>query len=559
MAGRQDPSAAKAAVLTFLTFLGYRLTVNMHLPPIIQWLPLALLGVGAFKTAQMLYRDWRAARVVLAMRMPLGIEGSTHVPTVNDLVVAGLMISNPDGQGFPLGAVDGRMLFYDGPGHISIRAATNAGKTESSAALACFALGKDRNLVVTAKGPELVYLAARHRMNIGQDVIIIDPFRLTKGSGLSTHDFNEIGHLVRYADQNSPELLDKARKIALLRIPEPPGASGENKFFRDSAQSLLAGCMSYAACLEAETGELICNLPALRTRLCGSDEALESFLLEMSRCERYEGSIADTAKRFLGRLKRAPKTAEAILTEIENALALYDKGSVLGQRTEYSDFDPADIKKKPMTVFIVTDPGKSETHGSYAGAVIEVLMDMAIDADSFEPRVTFLLDEFANLSKGPIPSVLPALFIGRSRGAQLISYVQDTMSYQSRYGDEASAFTTQSEVIMAWSIRSVKDAEEYSKRAGKRAVVTENYNLPDGGIRNYADRFSLSVSEKAIDLRRPDDFLQLADFKAVLFFKQQAPQFLDLVSYRMIEPWVHQAGTVPGAPPLNDLPITFKL
>ncbi len=551
-------SAGKYAFVTCLSFLIYRFTIALHLSFYAQWVFLGLVYLGICKTAFQLFADWKRGRLIKAMETPLGLEGSTHVPTVHDLIDAGLTTDNSDGQGYPIGAIDGKMLFYKGVSHLSIRAPNAGGKSESSAALACFALGNDRNLVVTGKGPELALLAAPYRMALGQDVIIIDPFNQTRGSGLSTHDFNFIGHLVRYAEADDRKLLDKSPKMANLILPEPQNGSGDNKIFRGLARLLLNGSFSFAACLEAETGELICNVPAIRSKLCSSDEELQGFLMEMSHCERYDGSIAAIAKRFLSLLQRAPKTAEGVLIELDETLALYDKGSTLGQRTQFSDFDPADIKRIPMSVFIVMPPELAQTHGIFAGAAIEVFLDLAIEADQFEPRISFILDEFANLSPGPIPSITTALFIGRSRGVQVATYVQETESYTARYGPEASAFTTQSEVVLAWGIRSTKDAEDYTKRAGQRAVMTENINLQGGVLMSADDTYSLGISEKAITAFPAGEFLQMEDYKAVLFFKQNPPQTVDLISYRMIEPYRSQAGTIPGAQPLPDLPIKFR-
>lgn len=71
---------------------------------------------------------------------------------------------------------------------------------------------------------------------------------------------------------------------------------------------------------------------------------------------------------------------------------------------------------------------------------------------------------------------------------------------------------------------------------------------------------SLSLSEKGVPLIREDEFLQLPDFKAVLFYRQNPPSMIDLVSYRQVEPWRSHARPVPGAPPPGaDLPVRFRL
>jgi len=518
-----------------------------------------LLYYGIACTLWSLFQDFWWWHRIRALNTPLGLEGTTHTPTVDDLIRAGLKTSNPDGQGFPLGAVESNYLYYDGPGHIYASAATNGGKTESSSAAALFALGVNRNVVVTAKGADLVHICAHHRKAIGQKVYIIDPFHQSKSSGLPIHEFNEIGHLPKLAAKGSPELIEKSLKSATTRIPDDPNSKSSNdRIFKDVARTLLKGFNAFFAHVEAETGELVCNYPYIQRVFSGSDSEFKSILNDMMLCDKSGGAIAAIAKNFNAKIERTPKFAESVLTEVQNALAIYTKGTILGERTEYSDFDPSVIKSERCTIFIVMPPEKSETHGSYAGAIIDVLLDAAIEANCFEPRVTFLLDEFANLSKGPLPSILTALFIGRSRGTQVVIYVQTGSSLKARYGEEASAFTSQAEVTMAWAIRDYDDAELYSKRSGKRAVMAHNYNLPEKATGEGEHHYSLGVSERAVPIMRPEEFMQLPDFTAALFYKQQPVQVMNLISYRQVDPWVHQAGVDPGAPQTKHLPIKFR-
>lgn len=558
MAKSSGSAAGGQALSSLLFFLIFRFFQSIGAEAFYLWLFGGLAVFALLKTLSTLYGAFQWGRLLAAMKTPTSLYGRTDFPVAGDAEHLGLRISNPDGDGIPVGAA-GNILYYDGPGHFSIRAPTNAGKSESSAANICFALGAHRNIIATAKGAELAWLCSRYRRDIlKQNVFIINPWRLMAGHGLPCHDFNPAGHLVKLADASNPELIDKARAIALILIPEPPGASGENKFFRLQARDLFTWSIVFVAIQEADTGELCCNLPFLFNRLCGSHEDLQTFLGDMQRCDLYEGTVRRAAGRFLGRLERSPKTAESILAEAQNGLQIFDPAGPLGKSMAYSDFDPRDLKNRdqPTSIFIVIPPEKSQTHSVFAGLCLNTLIDVCVEADRFIPRVTIVADEFANLSDGPLPAILPTLYIGRSRGVQLVTYVQDTQSYAARYGSEASAFTTQAEVTMAWSIRSVKDAREYSERSGMRGVVTESGTVPAGG--DGDGRYSLGVSEKGVPYFRPDEFLHLPEFKAVLFYKQHPPLIVDLVSYRMVDPWCRHAQAVPGAPPLKPLPVKYK-
>ncbi len=528
------------------------------MPPFVGGIFLVLTFYFAAKTAWSLYEDWKWKRFFEAVEQPTGLYGGTEAVGLNELVRAGLKTDNLDGNGIPVGAIANQMLYYHGTGHLSYRAGTGGGKTASSVAPICFALGKHRNIVLLGKGKEPACLVAAYRRSIGQEVRIVDLGNQMGGTGFQTDHFNPVGHLVELADCNDPALIDEARKIAATLASDQKDSSSENSdFFKKQAKKWKTWLLVATAIMEATTGELCCNLPYIYTLACSGDKNFQSFLSKMQRLDEYEGTVKGAAKRILDKMKTSPKLFESVLSELENMLEIYDPASHLGKISVLSDFDPRDIKRKPMTIIVVTDPTKSGTHGIAAGLTLEVLTSIALQAQSFEPRLTILADEFANLSKGTLPSMIPALFTGRSLGVQLITYVQDSSSF-SRYGDEASAFTTQPEIIMAWKCRSTKDAEIYSKLSGQISVMSENTNLPQGVESDANKSYSVGMSEKGIPRYRADDFLHMADFKAALFFKQLPAVMIDLVSYTQVLPWRDQAGTVPGAQEqTEELPIKF--
>lgn len=553
MAASPEPTTPwVSALLAVIFFAMYRFASTIGVMPV-TWMFGGLAAGMGLMTLSALYRVFRTERLERLSRKPTGLYGRLAFPDARDADKLGLKFSNREGNGIPVGGTGNKIIYYDGPGHISKRAPTNAGKTESSAAPICYALGKHRNIIATAKGAELAWLCGPYRSHVlGQQVINIDPWRIAQPLGLPSHDFNPIGHLVRYV--GSPELFGKARESMTILLPDPENGGGDNRIFLTQARDLLSGVATYLAIRESETGELCCNLPYMNTVLCGSNDALQDFLQEMRRCDLYEGSIRRAADRFLGKMQRAARTAESILTSAQDPLQLYDPAGPLGKTTAFSDFDARDLKNPdtPTTCFIIIPPAKSATYGSFAGLCLNSLIDTCIEADRFEPRVTVVADEFANISD-KLPAIIPTLYVGRSRGVQLITYVQDAASY-ARYGKEASAFTTQSEVVVAWSIRDGKDAKEYSERAGMRSEITESVSTSLDGD----GKFSVSLSEKQIPHMRPDEFMHLPDYKGVLFYRQNPPLQIDLVSCRAVDPWRGYAKPMPGSPPVKDIPVRYK-
>lgn len=276
----------------------------------------------------------------------------------------------------------------------------------------------------------------------------------------------------------------------------------------------------------------------------------------MRRMDNFKGTVKGAAERILSKLEKSKSQFESVQSDAENALEIFDPASYLGENCILSSFDPYDIKRKPMTIILVTDPTTTSTKGAAAGLALDVLTNISLQAQRFEPRVTILADEFASLSKGVLPSIEPTLFLGRDYGTQLITYVQDTSSFEP-YGKNASAFTSQAEIVMAWKCSNIKDAEEYSKKSGIKSVMTENMNLSHKSGVDNDNSYSIGMSEKGLPRMRADEFLHMEDYKAALFYKQIPTVVIDLISYQQVLPWRDQAGVIPDSQPTEELPIKF--
>jgi type IV secretory pathway TraG/TraD family ATPase VirD4 len=173
---------AKATILAVIVFVIFRILQRAGADRV----SLSIWGIVVivcwWQVARSLLAAYRFSRLIRIMATPTGLHGRTEVPTADDAETLGLSFSNESGNGIPLGGVGNKIIYYDGPGHASIRAATNSGKTASSSAPICFALGPHRNVIATAKGAELAFLTGPYRKDVlKQNVIYIDPWREMRG------------------------------------------------------------------------------------------------------------------------------------------------------------------------------------------------------------------------------------------------------------------------------------------------------------------------------------------------------------------------------------------
>lgn len=551
----QNTSPIAYALMAFISYLIYRFFVAIDASDFYLYLfgGVALInGLLVIKGLINAFTYWRMTKDLFK---PAGTYGAVNPVTAKDVESLGLKFSNEDGNGIPLGADGENIIYWDGKGHMSVRAPTEGGKTASSASLICFALGKHRNIIATAKSEELALLCGQYRESLGQNIIYIDPYRLMKKHGITSHDFNPVGYLVRFADQGDDKLFDKAMGFAYSALPDPEN-NNSDPIFKSQGRAILSTILGYLAYLESSTGELCCNLPYLRRIIGGSQDSLLKLLNDMKFETAFDGAFAIGAGRLLSLFQHGKKSAMSFLIEAQDALQIYATGA-LSRNTEYSDFNVYDLKNKdtPTSVFIILPADLMISHGKFAGHCLNAMIDVCMMSESFLPRTTIIADEFASL--GVVASIVPLIFQGRSYGIQLISYVQDSSSY-SLYGKNASIFDTNSEIIMAWGIRSTKDAEQYSKKAGQLSIIAPTNNMPFELDASNKDKTTQGLAEKGIAHFRSDEFLHMPQYQAALFYKNNPCLMIDLVSYQMVDPWVHQAGIVPNAPKGDKLPIKYK-
>lgn len=553
-------SALAAAIPAVICFGLYKGLKAMEAHDVL----LYLFGGGALFCALLtsfrLVRDVQVGIALKRLLKPGGIHGRVEQLNGYDPRSLGLHTDNEDGNGLMLGHLMGspapELIYYKGDGHGLIAAGTGAGKTSSLSKGWTVGLGKHHNRIITSKGVDIAVATYRFlTQELKHHVVCIDPYRLMAAHGIQSDDFNPCDILVDLAEKESADIFDKAREIALCLIPEGLEASGENKIFRSVGRQFISNVLIYLAIEQAETGELCCNLAYLNRLLNSGTEDLLEIFSRMAIIPHFDGAVARAGKRFLSQFKNNPKSAQSFITETQEGLTIFEPATPIGKSCEYSTFKLSDIKNpnKNVTFHIILPPEKSGINDTFAGLALNSICTTAIEADSFHPQVTIIADEFENLSTAPIPVIERVLKIGRTRGVRLFAFIQDQESLKARYGQLSSMFWTQAAVFMAMDIRNVEEAEEYSKRAGQRAIVTDSATIPKQG-----GEFDVSVNEEGIPLIRLDELTRMPKFTAILFKEQNPPLMLDLVHYKQIDPWIYRIDDVPGSPAEGHFPIEYR-
>lgn len=147
--------------------------------------------------------------------------------------------------------------------------------------------------------------------------------------------------------------------------------------------------------------------------------------------------------------------------------------------------------------------------------IIDVMIREVLSlADSFDRRITFVVDEFGSLGK--MPCIFDFLTMGRSKGGFLVLANQDLGSVSNIYGsDQKETFFNNFNIHLIFRLNDPTTAEFLSKAFGEREVI-KNFNSSQFSPSDYGDRFSMSEQEKLEKIILATEFQSLQDFHAFL-------------------------------------------
>ncbi len=201
------------------------------------------------------------------------------------------------------------------------------------------------------------------------------------------------------------------------------GADGDNKFFYESAESLLA-CYLYAAANSQSSMRTVIRWIAQHVH-----EHVEEILQQLPSMEALEF--------FRGIFEDDRKTLANIFSTARLIVAAYLDPNV-SDAAETTDFTPAAFfDGRPNTLYLVAPPANQERLRVVFNMVIKQFIDAAYawvlaNGRSLDRRVLAILDELPNIA--PINNLGGIASTVASQGMQLVSVVQDLSQLHNRYG-----------------------------------------------------------------------------------------------------------------------------
>ncbi|MBI1265693.1 MAG: TraM recognition domain-containing protein [Alphaproteobacteria bacterium] len=465
----------------------------------------------------------RAENLQTQMRnaRPSGVFGRGRLAGLDDAAGADLL----DPRGLFLGAMDGRMMFFSGDGHLLTYARTGAGKGRDLV-LPNLAHIRNRSVVaIDVKDGELAFASHAHRAEgLGQTCIFLNPFGIL---GLPNTRVNPL-HILIDVMRRGEAIDTQADEIVQILVP-PDAHDKSGGWVRRGAIRLLALRMEYLATFDPER----CTLEGLWSFVnAGEDDTHLTFRL-MAECGR-EG-IARRADALFLTFKDAPKQFEAYRSEAIDALSAFEPGKTLARATAANDFDFTALKHTPHTVYLMAPSDKLTVAAPWVSLVLNLIIE-AVAKERGGLRTTFLLDEFPQLPR--TPATMKALRLYRGKGIQLWFFSQGRYSMEERWSREAvKEFEDQASILNTTGVEEPGVIADIERWSGNTTVLTRGVNH-SGGVVEAA---SANLGESRRTVLQSEDIRAIGNGRQIIKVAGVPHLFVcDRVPYYAVDPWRNQ-------------------
>lgn len=363
---------------------------------------------------------------------------------------------------------------------------------------------------------DLFTTTAQRRSASGERIIRLAPF----GSGEDS--FNPLDTI----PCNSPMLIDSARAMAEALVARTGAES--DPFWNDRAVQVICAV-----------------LVLILLKFKNEDRSLNSLQEIASDPELLKASaehlqkIGDLPRRLGNQLKHLfdkdgsgfTKEGNGVISTVVRHLSFLDS-DLVAKAVATSTFDPAELRKPGITLFIQIEPDQLEAQRGLLRCWMAALIRAISAGGEQDSEVLFLLDECSAL--GSLPALEEALVRGRSSGVRLMMIYQSDSQITATFKTKPTLLYDNCSVqVYLGAASSYETAERLSKALGEYTQVVESYgenesrSQQQGGDSQSGGQSSrgssLNYSESGRALRRPDELLTQSNDILIALLRGMSP------------------------------------
>lgn len=497
-------------------------------------LPMVLIGCGALAKGQK-----------GNFRLPFGkaaLHGESHWASAREAEESGLRFTRQP----PLdaliigrtGGLFGRYISLPGQEHISLYARTRSGKGVSVVVPNCLSWGG--SLLAFSIKRDLVQQTAAERVRKGQRVFVFDP---TNPDGRS-HRWNPLGNVPR----GQVGCYDAVQRVMNCLVPE---TRAQNPYWDNAGRRIATA----TAVLLAETPGAALNVAAVK-RLVGRPDYNANFrrMIDNARTrgQPYPAAAVDAIIGWLDR-ENDPGAA-GVRDTLMTALQLWDS-EVIAAATEVSDFDLAEIRQYPMSIYVCAEVADIRRLRPLFSLFFQQLIDFNTRREFDEDprnkyRLAVIMDEF--WAPGKMDILADASAFTASFGFRMLYVVQSKQQLYSIYGQEGAEnifLNTGAELLFGGADQRL--AEEVSKRGGTDTVEQTTRARPRFFGWLHPEKQHDHTSQQARALMLPQEIQRLPRDQMIVLRPTLPPLKIKRVFYYRDPAFRDHAGTPPPVPLLH--------
>ena len=385
-------------------------------------------------------------------------KDAARIATEADLKKAGLLDGKP-GYSILLGSYKGKKIRYSGDSHIYVNGPTRSGKGVGFVLTNGFEWRG--SLIALDVKKEMWQEVGPARLAMGQEVFLFSP-----GSAES-HCWNPLDTVSGW-----PRRSTEIENIADTLIPSPERGDA---FWTATARSIFAGLLGYV--LDSKRMEGRRTIRSV-VRLFSTGKELAAVMRQILQEEPdLHPYVAD---KFRQHMSRDPEQRPSFEAHIMTALNAWN-GELMAAVTSRSDFDIAQLRRKPFTVFIGTPAGDLGT----AEALIRLLIQQVHDVlmrelpGKDEPHKLMMLDEFYQF--GRLPEIVDKTPLVAGYGFKIAIIAQNIPQLDARYGKPIRGMLLGNmDVKLNIAVGDKATADYVSEEFGRHYVLREGWSSSPG-------------------------------------------------------------------------------
>jgi len=371
---------------------------------------------------------------------------------------------------------------YDGERHVLVFGANRVGKGAGLLVPNLLQMEGNRSVVALDIKGELAAVTAPYRPKLGR-VVVLNPFGVHVSDplyrDLRSNGFNPLAAL----DYKAPRFNSEASLLAEALVPMAANIDANSGHFEGSAQALVTALIMYVV-IEARSTGAVPTMARVRELLClasaapspaNNNEGLGLPKLALGMIELGFAALTNKAGQFIDwnreiqGIANAAKRHTAFLDDTEIAEDLSKDG-----------VDFRDLKRGPMTVYIVLPPEMLVRHAKWVRLVLSSALNAIMrPREVGEPRVLFMLDEF--FAVGHLDIIASTYGLVAGYGIQFMPVLQDLGQLKELYPKMWETFIGMAGVVAYFAPNEMTSAEWISRRCGEttRALKTATLSLSD--------------------------------------------------------------------------------